>query len=654
LLHDVSIKNVIVYLTLVLVLVFIPDISAQWVSNPGKNTLLVTNSFNPVNISAVDDHRGGLFIFWEDNISGFQGEISFLHVNGDGIVSFRTDGKKVSASETPKYNPLSVAGIPGSAYVVWRERLRSYSDQLFAQRVSTSGNLTWNQNGIPVNNSGLVISDFTACSDKSGNLFVAYVNGEPDNHGKYSITVNGVNQGGGKLFYNDIVIAVTGNKKSNLSLVEDADGGVQVFWLESIDHRSVLLGQSIDLSGKVRWGQKPVTFSNPRENLFSFTAKKFNSSVYLVWQSQKSVKDLYHQLIGRDGKELWPKYGTLIFPHKGNQTNPQVHISEDKIFLAWTDDSSVDRDIILQKFNAKGEALWDRNGIKVIESRGEQFGQKIVSDGKNGVLIIWLDRRVTGTRGNIYAQRINADGKLLWDEKGIEAASYNNTEKSYISIIPDNTGGAAVVFKEKRNGRNEIFGHKIYNTGTFTSQIIAFNTELQGDSVKVSWYSANEITGSSFWIERTLSDDEDIWEKVGEINSDGKAAAKYYEYYDRPGKTGTIYYRVIQSDQNGNIQPSDLAKINYFGENISIYVAQNSPNPFKDNTKISIYLPQPEKVRIEFFDSRIEKISELMKDLPAGLSEIEFSASALNPGIYFYKVHAKDFVDVKKMVVTNE
>jgi hypothetical protein len=651
--HDSLLKNTEGYLLLLAVIfVFSITAEAQWLSNPEKNTLLVTNSFNPINITSVDDRKGGSFIFWEDNITGFQGDVSFLHVNGDGVVSFRTDGKKVASSEAPKYSPLSVQGPPGTAYIVWRERAMSYSDQIFAQKVSSSGNLLWKPQGVALNSSGRVISDFSAASERSGRLFTVYVNGEPDNRGEYSIRLQGVQPGGEKIFTEEIIAAHSGNKKSNLSVIADGAGGVHIFWLESMSHKSVLLGQSIDHSGKLRWGNKPLVLSNPRENIFSFNAKLFNTSVYIVWQSQKSDRDIYHQLIGKDGKELWQKFGRLAVPHKGNQTNPQSHIADDHIMLTWTDDSSGDRNILLQKYTLNGEPVWKKE-ISIVSLKGDQFGQKILSDGHKGAIIIWLDRRIDAARGNIYAQRIDADGNALWDPLGIPIASHSNTEKSYISVIPDNTGGAVVVFKEKRNGRNDIYGHKIYNTGTFTSQIIAFNTELEGDSVKVSWYSANEVTPSSFIIERTVSDAEGIWESVAEINSDGRAAAKYYEFYDTPDITGTIYYRVIHADQHGNIQPSDLGKVNYFGDEVSVFVAQNSPNPFKDVTKIKIYLPDAEKVKIEFFDSRIEKIDDIIKDLPAGLSEIEFSASGLTPGIYFYKVHAGDFVEVKKMVIGN-
>jgi hypothetical protein len=594
-----------------------------------------------------------LFLFWEDNRTGFQSEINFLHVNGDGIPGFRTDGKKVSSTEHSRTLPVSAAGPSGSAYVVWKELTRT-SEQLMAQRVSSSGNLLWQQSGVQLTSPGDEIGAFSAASDERGNLFIPFIPKDANSDQDYVVKFNGFNSEGRKLFKEDISVSRSTNRKSMISCVADDSGGVYIFWLEVLNHNAVLTGQRIDKTGKLKWGNFPVVISGYRDNIFSFSAKKIASQVYLVWQTQKSDKDIYHQLISSDGKLLWDKVGVQVMPVKGHQTNPQPLIIKSQILLTWSDEQkNGDRNIAAQKFDIKGEPLW-KKVLSIIDIKGEQFGQKILSDGKDGAIITWIDRRVSGARGNIYAQRIDKDGQLLWDSAGVAVASSKNTEKSYVSVVPDLTGGAVVIFKEKRNNKNEIYGQKIFNTGTFTSQVLAFNTELIGDSVKVSWYSANEVTGSSFNVERTTVTDtsSNAWEKIGEIRADGRAAAKYYEYYDKPHTSGTIYYRVVHSDQTGNIQPSDLAEINYLGDNTGVFVAQNYPNPFNEKTNISVYLPFASKVKLEFFNSHLEKINEMEEKLSAGQHNIEFSASGLKPGIYFYKVHADDFVEVKKMVVT--
>jgi len=65
------------------------------------------------------------------------------------------------------------------------------------------------------------------------------------------------------------------------------------------------------------------------------------------------------------------------------------------------------------------------------------------------------------------------------------------------------------------------------------------------------------------------------------------------------------------------------------------------------------FLPGETEISLKFFSSSLESIYEINNQAyPAGKNEIYFSADNLEPGIYFYKFEADDFVDVKKMVIT--
>jgi hypothetical protein len=84
-----------------------------------------------------------------------------------------------------------------------------------------------------------------------------------------------------------------------------------------------------------------------------------------------------------------------------------------------------------------------------------------------------------------------------------------------------------------------------------------------------------------------------------------------------------------------------------------IIVAQNIPNPFSDSTKISFFLPSETEISLKIFSSSLKNIYEINNQpCPEGKNEICFTADNLEPGIYFYKFEADDFVDVKKMVIT--
>jgi hypothetical protein len=79
---------------------------------------------------------------------------------------------------------------------------------------------------------------------------------------------------------------------------------------------------------------------------------------------------------------------------------------------------------------------------------------------------------------------------------------------------------------------------------------------------------------------------------------------------------------------------------------------QNYPNPFNPSTKIKFTLPKQEIVTLEIFNTLGQKIETLLnKKIPAGYHEVEFNAQKLSSGIYFYRIEAGEFQDVKKMIL---
>ena len=79
---------------------------------------------------------------------------------------------------------------------------------------------------------------------------------------------------------------------------------------------------------------------------------------------------------------------------------------------------------------------------------------------------------------------------------------------------------------------------------------------------------------------------------------------------------------------------------------------QNYPNPFNPSTLISCQLPFAGNVTLKVYDVLGREVSILVnEEKPIGSYEVEFNASHLASGIYFYKIQAGDFVQTKKMML---
>jgi subtilisin-like proprotein convertase family protein len=81
-------------------------------------------------------------------------------------------------------------------------------------------------------------------------------------------------------------------------------------------------------------------------------------------------------------------------------------------------------------------------------------------------------------------------------------------------------------------------------------------------------------------------------------------------------------------------------------------LAQNYPNPFNPSTIISYSLPQNSNVTIKLFDILGNEVAVLVDEAKAaGRYELNFDASNLTSGIYFYQIKTNNFFDTKKMLL---
>ena len=85
---------------------------------------------------------------------------------------------------------------------------------------------------------------------------------------------------------------------------------------------------------------------------------------------------------------------------------------------------------------------------------------------------------------------------------------------------------------------------------------------------------------------------------------------------------------------------------------LSYKLEQNFPNPFNPSTTIKYSIPNQSKVIIKVYDILGNDVETLVnKEKAAGSYKVNFEASNLSSGVYFYKIQAGDFVETKKMIL---
>ena len=104
---------------------------------------------------------------------------------------------------------------------------------------------------------------------------------------------------------------------------------------------------------------------------------------------------------------------------------------------------------------------------------------------------------------------------------------------------------------------------------------------------------------------------------------------------------------LMKLDQELNLNVNELYSNPY-----CFKLSQNYPNPFNPSTKINYQIPSFNHVILKVYDVLGKEIAQLVnEEKPAGSYEINFNASKLSSGIYFYRLQARNYTQTRKMIL---
>lgn len=181
-------------------------------------------------------------------------------------------------------------------------------------------------------------------------------------------------------------------------------------------------------------------------------------------------------------------------------------------------------------------------------------------------------------------------------------------------------------------------------------ELTAFSAATANGTVVLKWATATETNNSGFEVQR--STDKIDFSNIGFVNGYGTTAEpKSYSYTDNTVNSGAYYYRLKQIDYNGAFEYSKVIEVEV-GAPDNFSLEQNYPNPFNPSTVISYQMPVNGNVVLKIYDVLGNEVTTLVNEFKeAGKHSIEFDASDLGSGIYFYTITAVNFTSTKKMTL---
>ena len=258
-------------------------------------------------------------------------------------------------------------------------------------------------------------------------------------------------------------------------------------------------------------------------------------------------------------------------------------------------------DVFLMRTSATGDTIWTQNYGGSEDDEGYYVHQ--TSDG--GFIIVGLTESFGAVMKDIFIIRTDSIGNSLWTKL------YGGNFNDGANYILEDTDGNFII------------------TGTLSWDAFAMKIDSNGDSLwSVMWGGPQSESAISI---QTTTDGGYI---VGGLTTSYGA-----------GKAD-IYLTKLSSETTGFDVPGE----DYIPKKFTLI--QNYPNPFNTTTKINYSVSKSSNVVIKVYDMLGREVATLVNEEKlTGIYEVNFDASELSSGIYFYQLRAGSFVQTKKMLL---
>jgi hypothetical protein len=423
-----------------------------------------------------------------------------------------------------------------------------------------------------------------------------------------------------------------------------------------------------DANGNEIWRKKYL--DDPAESFYTTDMKQTSDGGFIVFGHGQSTTTpiLGFRLLKLDsgGNYMWDSFYPISSTGIDTAaTSTKVAIAPDGGFVMagfrgyWKSDfSDVVGDPVAMKADASGNLLWYK-----AYGNPEKFEYVLdIEAGYGGGY--WMC-------GLTYAPNVHGDMLFLKiDENGNQIDSLTHTSNfgnfdEARSIAKSPQGGYIVggVWGEngiqmsllKLNADCGLEWIHEYGIGEEAQNGCVAAASPSGGYLLAGWHI---ITGTNLdyehWIVVTDNAGTQLWEvrySTLKLHSLPNSA--------EPTNDGGFIVCGTEEDGDGGLTAMMLMRINGgltdIRDNIladNFYLSQNYPNPFNPITKITFHLPKSEHVSLKIYDVLGNEVTTLIDEQKhAGYYELNFDASSISSGVYFYTLKTSQYSETKKMIL---
>jgi len=244
------------------------------------------------------------------------------------------------------------------------------------------------------------------------------------------------------------------------AMVSDGEGGSIIVWQ---DLRNNLIpniyAQRIDSSGTARWTTNGILIGSIENSRHPKLINDGNGGAIITWFDFRNGwpnSSVQAQRINGDGEILWQTNGVTLAIAANSWAYPEIigYGSEGAI-VTWI---GVDGEIFAQKIDNSGNLLWPIDSVMLTNSGSLP---QIAPDDSGGAIVCWYDYDNQGPGTNVYAQRVDSEGNIKWIVNGVPICLAPNYQHKP-DLVADGKGGAIISWLDGRySPDNYVFAQRV-------------------------------------------------------------------------------------------------------------------------------------------------------------------------------------------------
>jgi hypothetical protein len=257
----------------------------QWIPNGVRVCEAGSGQFTA---DLVADGEGGAIVAWQETRAGGR-DIYAQRLDASGAALWEPAGTPVSTAGSARRYPEMVADGVGGAIVMWKDG-RSGADDIYAQRLNAAGEVQWAEEGVAVSTSGAVEKQAEIAPDGFGGAVIAWQDGRAGTHDIYAQRVSA---SGAVRWESDGLPVCTAARSQELPhIAADGFGGAIIAWQDGRAGAHDIYAQRVNAAGGAQCAPNGAPLCTAaREQFFPEIVPDGDGGAIVAWQDFRGGDD---------------------------------------------------------------------------------------------------------------------------------------------------------------------------------------------------------------------------------------------------------------------------------------------------------------------------------------------------------------------------